>query len=507
MKSAGYLLLVCLPLFLSISSFSQKIIYSEPDKDDSRRTDFDIIGKIDGNFLIYKNIRDKSYLSVYNNDMEMTSKLDLDYVPTERLLNVDFFAYPDFAYMVYQYQHKNVVYCMAVKLNGSGEKVGEVMELDTSHISSINSNKIYNVSFSEDKSRIMIFKINTKNRRTYVLTTLLYNNKLEQLKRSVLYIPMEDHDEYLDEFHLDNDGDLVFSKFTRNSNDNIKDAAFIIKHSLSDSLQIFPLQLDKIYLDEIHIKVDNYNKRYLLTSFYYKERRGNVDGYYFYIWDKISATPVLENLLVFNDDLKKEARGDANTKMAFNDYFIRDIIVKRDGGFIVASESYYTTSRYNNWNRWNYLYGSPFISSYDYYSPFYNNFWDRYRYYNNGNSSVRYHADNIAILSFSKEGKQEWANVISKEQFDDESDNLISYQTMNTGGQLHFLFNQQEKRVLLLNDFAISPDGDITRNPTLKNLDRGYDFMTKFGKQVSAKQIIIPCLYRNYLCFAKVEYN
>lgn len=110
-------------------------------------------------------------------------------------------------------------------------------------------------------------------------------------------------------------------------------------------------------------------------------------------------------------------------------------------------------------------------------------------------------------MSFDKHGRREWSRVISKEQFDDEGDNLISYQIMNTGGEIHFLFNNLEKRALLLNDFSLQPDGEIRRNPTLKNLDRGYEFMPKFGKQVSSRQMIVPCLNRNYICFAKIEYD
>ena len=34
---------------------AQKIVYSEPDRDDNRRMNFEIIGKTGGNFLIYKN--------------------------------------------------------------------------------------------------------------------------------------------------------------------------------------------------------------------------------------------------------------------------------------------------------------------------------------------------------------------------------------------------------------------------------------------------------------------
>jgi hypothetical protein len=148
------------------------------------------------------------------------------------------------------------------------------------------------------------------------------------------------------------------------------------------------------------------------------------------------------------------------------------------------------------------------MSIYDYYSyasP-YNSWWWRNQYYNRS-GAMRHHADNITILSFDNTGKLEWSNVIHKGQFDDESDDRISYQILNTGGQIHFLYNQEEKRTLLLNDLILSPDGKINRNPTLKNLDKGYEFLAKYGKQVSSRQMIIPCYYRNYICFAKIEFN
>lgn len=110
-------------------------------------------------------------------------------------------------------------------------------------------------------------------------------------------------------------------------------------------------------------------------------------------------------------------------------------------------------------------------------------------------------------MSFNSKGEPEWNTVIGKSQFDDETDDKVSYQLMNTGDQLHFLFNQMERRTMLLNDYGILPDGKLSRNPTLKNLERGYDFMPKYAKQVSSKQMIVPCLYRNYICFAKIDYN
>lgn len=487
---------------------AQKIVYSEPEREDTRRLNFEIAGKIGGNFLIYKNIRNKQWIVILDNDMKQIGKIEQDYVPdNDRMINVDFFAYPDFCYMIYQYQKRNIVHCMVSKIGPDGNKIGDVIQLDTTQIGFAASNKIYSVLSSEDKTKIAVFKINSRNRSLYTMTTLLMDDKLNLLKKSRMAIPMEERYDYLNDFHVDNDGDIVFAKFFRTNYDNISRASFFIKYAQSDTLFQTKLSIEKTFLDEVHIKVDNYNKRYLLTSFYYKQRRGNIDGFYFYIWDKTTGKPLIEETSVFSEELRKEAKGGANIKMAFNDYFIRNIIPRKDGGFILGSESYYTTSRFNNWNRWDYLYGSPFMSSvsnYYYYSPYYNNYWWSSR---SNNQAVRYHADNIAVLSFNKEGKLEWSNIVTKEQFDDQSDDLISYQLMNTGGQLHILFNKDEKRNLLLNDYSITPDGQITHNPTLKNLDKGYEFMPMYARQVSARQMIIPCTYRNSICFAKIDYN
>lgn len=486
-------------------SFSQKIVYSEPEKDDSRRMEFDIIGKVGGNFLIHKSIRGRNAIAVYNNEMKLIGKEQHDYLPEDRLINVDFFPYTDFAYMIYQYQRRNIVYCNAVRVDGMGKKISEVVTIDTTHIGIATSNKIYSAITSEDKSQIMVFKVNSRNRSRFIITTLLLDNELALRKRSTIVMPMEERSDLLDEFTVDNSGDFVFTKVKRTGNDNILQAFFMWKPALSDSLLVTDLALDKMFLDEIHIKADNLNNRYFITSFYTKQRRGNIEGFYFFVWDKETQKVSMENTVAFSEELRREARGDAHIRMAFNNYFIRNIILRKDGGFLIGSEAYSTTSRNNNWSRWDYLYGLP-LSTLDYYSysPLFNSWYWRTR---NMNQAVRHHADNITVLSFDNTGKLEWSNVIRKEQFDDEGGDRVSYQLMNTGGQLHFIFNQEEKRALLLNDYAVTASGVINRNPTLKNLDRGYEFLPKYGKQVSSRQLIIPCFYRNYICFAKVEYN
>jgi len=485
---------------------AQQITYSEPEREDSRRTNFEIIGKMNGNYLVYKNNNSNSAICVYDGNMKLIQRVPLAFMP-EKYINVDFVTYPDYFYMIFEHQHKSIVHCTAVKLDGMAQKIGEPVELDTTQIGFAANNKIYTTVISDNKQRIMIFKINSKNPKSFLFTSFLYDSQLGLIDRHRISLPMEERNELFTDFLLDNEGQLVFGKFLRSgSNDFISRVSVVTKGPLSDSFSVKDIGSADRILDEIKIKVDNNNKRYIFTGFYYKQKKGNIEGLYTVVWDKATDSRSKENLFIFNEELRALAKSsDANLKMAFNDYFIKHIITKKDGGYLLVSESLYTTSRGNMFNRWDYMYNpmygpGGFYSPY-YYSPYYNP-WNR----NNGNYATRYHAENIMVLSFDASGNMEWSNIIPKSQFDDETENLISHQVFNTGGELHFLFNQYERRNMLLNDQSISPDGKITRYPTLKNLDKGYDFMPRYGKQVSSWESVIPCLYRNYLCFAKLDF-
>lgn len=484
----------------------QQITYSEPYKDDGRRTNFEIIGKMNGNYLVFKNNNSNCAISVYDSAMREQQREPLSFMPPH-YINIDFVPYADFCYMIYEYQHKGIVHCAAVKLNAQGQKMGEPMDLDTTQISFAANNKIYTTVYSEDKQRIMVFKINSKNPRNFLFTTYLFDADLHRLDRHRLYLPMEERNDLFTDFQVDNEGELVFGRYQRSgSNDYITRVAIVTKGPIADSFSIKDIGSGERILDEIKIKVDNNNKRYILSGFYYKQRRGNIEGLYSVVWDKNTDSRIGEKVTIFNDELRAQAKStDANLRMAFNDFFIKHVITKRDGGYLLVSESLYTTSRGNMFNRWDYMYNPAFgpggfYSPY-YYSPYYNP-WSR----NYGNFATRFHAENILVLSFDATGELQWSAVIPKSQFNDENEFSISHELVNTGGELHFLFNVYERRNELLNDESISPEGRVTRYPTLKNLDRGYEFMPRYGKQVSSWESIIPCMYRNYLCFAKVEF-
>ncbi len=500
-----FTVLLIYSFILPIAAFTQRITYSLPERDDTRTLNFEIVGKISGNFLVYKNIRTKNALSVYDNDMQLKERVDLDFIP-DRTINVDFINYPDYAYIIYQYQKRNILYCMGVRLNGEGKQIGEPVQLDTTYINVFADNKIYSTIYSEDKKHIMIFKIQKKNDK-FNFTTLLFNPQLQVQHKSRWVVPYDDHRDVYSDFYVDNEGNFVFVKSEKGGTRELISKVFIVtKAPLLDTFAITPVNLNNYYLDEVKLKVDNVNKRILLNSFFYRQKRGNIEGLYTAVWDKETKKQIVENAIKFNDTLKQEAKMKGSLKLAFNDFFINQVILKKDGGFILTGEDHYTQSRSNPWNRLDYLYGYSSLSAYNYYLYSPSGYWYRPRGFYGGNTQTRYYYDNILVMNIDKEGKLVWSNVLHKSQYDDETDNFLSYQIMNAGDELHFLFNELERRNQLIADQSVTSDGTVKRNPTLKSLDKGYQFMPRFARQVSARQIIIPCTIRNSICFAKIDY-
>ena len=503
-------------LLVSFTSFGQRISYSDIEKDDYRQTNFDIIGKVGGNINIYKNMRNRNDISIYDNDMKLVNKVRMDFMP-DKVINTDFVVFPDSYWLIYQHQKRNVVHCTAVHMDGNGKVLKGPVDLDTSQIPGFGDNKIYSVVNSEDKQQVMVFKINKRDERRLQFTLMRYTGKdgdLKLIERNDLSMPFQERDKesVFTEFVIDNDGDFVFGKMGRSgTREYITKLDVYVKRPGEDTFMTRNLPINNKTLDEVKLKADNINKRFIFNSFYYKQKKGDIEGIINLVYDKTQGKISAVNSVLFNDTLRLDARSEnMPLKQAFNDYFIKHIIPKRDGGFAVLAELYYTTSRQTGWNRWDYLYGYNYYSpnTYGYYSP-YNSLnyyrwmdpWNRW-----GTNQTRHYAENIIVMSFNKDAQLEWSNFVRKTQYDDNSDIYLSYNIFYTGREVRFLFNSLERREMLLNSVTINAEGNMKRDPTLKSLDRNYEFMPRFGKQIGSNTIVLPAMYKNYICFAKLDF-
>lgn len=497
-----YSIIIILFFQVPLSGFAQKVSISDFDREDNRDMNFEIIGKMNSNILVYKNIRSRHKISIFDKDMNTIETVKLDFVP-DRTYNIDFIAYPDHFFMVYQYQRGSVLHCMAVKMNAMAQKLSDPVEIDTTRIPVMTDNKIYSTIFSEDRQKIMVFKIQTRFQKLS-LKALLFDNEMKLINENRYLVDFNDRRENYSNFLLDNDGSLVFTYARqRGYRESYNTLGLVMKKPDRDTFAYQEVDLKDKYIDEVKLKIDNRNGRYIVNTFYYPKNRGSIDGLFVYVWDKSGAKTYASNFIELSDSLRFEARKTGQMRFAFDEFFIRQVIVKGDGGYVLAAEDFSKDERNNNFNRFDYLYNPYNLNSgFFYYNP-YTGYYRPLSSY--GNLRTRFYFDNVMILSISKTGQLEWSKVIHKSQFDDNDENFMSFSTLTSGSEIHFLFNN-DRRYQVVADQGLSADGVLKRYPTLKSDQKGYEFMPALAKQVGANQIIIPCVYRSNICFAKVEF-
>ncbi|WP_300597048.1 hypothetical protein [Niabella sp.] len=520
--------LLLLSFSLINAANAQSIVYADVNKADVQRMNFEIIGKLANNYLIYKEVKGNHQVNVFNESMQLLESVPITILPKKKdLLDLTFYPFHNYAYLLYQFQKGNVVYCNAVRVEANGKILQEPVTLDTTIIAYTADRKINSSVKSSDGNKILLFKINKKDPAHHVFKTRLYDGELNLIKESRYTVSMVKGGDFLSGYSLANNGDFAFVKYNRLTSGNIQEASLMVKPENSDICNEYPLSVNELYLDDIKLKIDEGNNRYLLSSFYAQQKRGNIAGIYNYALSLDSREQLFETVTPFNDELRKKMGGKSGGKTAFNDLFINSIIIHQNGGFSIGAEALYTTNAGGMWDRWNYwggpygFYGGPYgfyggwggwgswgrgyWSPYAYYSPFfYRSYWwgAGYGY---GGGYARYNAGNIGVFSFDKSGNRTAENIIFKNQSEVETDGTISYQVLVDGDRMHFVLNRAAK-ISDLDDVIITEDGQMTEAEPLEAKDKYVNFMPRYGKQVGPASMIIPYVYKKNISFAKVDF-
>ena len=491
-------------LLFSLQIFAQEILYSPTHRDDDVDIYFDILGKVGNNFIFYKGLGTIHFLQVVDNKMKEISNERLKFLD-DRLLNIDFVLYPDYFYMIYQKQKNRVIYCNAAKFNDKGQMLGNEFTLDTTKVGMFDNNKIYSTAISEDKKKILIYKMRFTGDELTLVSKRLNENLATTDSLRYLFHYNKYRDVYSD-LQIANDGSIVFSKqVTRGNRETSNNAEIYTIPVNADKYQVLPLSLGDKYIDEVRIKIDNLNNNFLVNSFYYIKKNGNIEGLFTALLNK-NAMLGKQAFIAFPDSLRAKIT-EGKYRSAFDDMFVRNTFLKKDGSFILVAEDYSSQTSGSNWNRWDYLYGSPYYN-YNYYN-YYPGYYNYYRPYNNYNRNqvTRYTYNNIMLMSIDSSLKPVWTNIVLKNQTDDNNENYLSYGYVNVGKEIYFLFLEKIRNQQVVSNQALTADGSITRYATLKSREKGYHFMPRFTRQVGLYEVIIPVVYRGLICFAKVDFS
>jgi hypothetical protein len=463
---------------------AQEVLYSPYERFDIRSGDFAVVGKCGGKLYTYRSGSDGFFLDAYDQSMKRLATIVLDFFPS-KIYEIKFVAYSDKIVILYQGIRDNRVIQYAASLDVNGRLVKGPIELNAVKFGYFGPNKDYfSSAVSDDKKHIAIYGIEEKGSNIQIQGSLL-NDDLETETALTASFHAENtiaHGEGL----LTNNGVFYLPVYTPLGSRDYADQLYLLEMPLGGKDFIkHEVPLNSKYAGGTYMKMDNVNDRIYIGGFYSDKKNGNYEGVLYTYYDFPTASFQKHKNIAFDIKLKN-GTGQRNAKRALNDFQVKQIIVKNDGGFVMIAENYYQTTR-NSY--------APGMGYYSYYSS-------------NMASSVReYHYEDILAISYDGEGVSDWHTFIRKNQYSTEDGGMLSsYALLNTGGNIGFLyndFNPVHSRVQLT---SLDADGKIVTNSLATMRADEPDWLPRSGKQVASKEIVVPCLVKKQICFAKIVF-
>lgn len=474
--------------FLSGPAYAQDIFYSKEQKFTFQNGDFSVVGWSGDRLYTYRASKEGFYLDAYNDSMRLMATIALDFFP-QKIYETTFFALEDQIIVLYQAVQSNMVIQYAARLDSRARMLQKPVALDSIKMGWFSADRqYYSSAISGDKSKIIVFSLGKSKNKRQEFSTILLDNTLNILAKGKPYIESND-DFSLGQSLLGNDGSLYLSGYSGAGAHSYSGDAWLFK--LSPDAQQFSnivLPLASNYVTGMYIRLNDQRDEIYVSAFYSGKRAGNLEGLVYGLYNTTGNTFTTFKTIPFDDRLRN-ATDDRNKKKAFNDYVVRNLIVKNNGGFILVAENYYVNTR-----------TSAYGTGVGYYSWYNNNNYL-------SNSTREYHYGDIMVLDYDINGELQWNSFIRKEQYSQEDDGLFSsYAMLNSGASLVFLYNDFSTSKSSLNLAALDVSGSLQLKKINPGRAAGADWLPRSGKQTDLKEIMIPVLRKNSLGFARVVF-
>lgn len=470
---------------LSFNLYAQKVTYSPLQDFDIRSGDFTVVGKVQNKIYTYRADASGYYLDAHDEgSMETLATVILDFLP-RRIYNVRFITNTDGITLLYQAEKDGNVALYSAKLNAQGLLQGQPNTLAVDNEGSFHPKRnLYEYAISTDGSKVVAYGISEKGDVPRIYCIWL-NEDGTKSSRSILRVQVDDNVSYGVGL-VANDGTFFMPVYTAVGGRGYADRIWLMSLAPdAGGQQISELNMDGLYASGTYMELDNNTNRIYIGGFYSDKKNGNLYGVLYTYYDVVQGTFVNKKTIPFTESMAN-ATGYRNKSKAFNDFRAKQLIIKNDGGFVLIAENFYITTR-NGYN-----------PGFGYYS------W----YYQSVSTSIReYHYEDILALSYDGNGNNEWCKFIRKNQYSQEDGGIFSsYALVNAGGALGFLFNDFNSSRSRLELATIDGAGTVDHHSinTLGNKDP--DWLPRSGMQVGAKEMIVPCLRKQQICFAKVVF-
>ncbi len=460
---------------------AQEIIYSGFEDYDFQSGSYSVVGKVQDRLYVYRGSPANGYyLDAYNDGMSRVATVVLDFFP-EKSYDARFITYDDKILVMYQAVDGNKITENAALLDAQGRLVKGPTVLDTEKTGLFGGrNTGFSVAVSENKKHIIVYGV-SKKRSELNVKCIWIDDSLQVKQRHNAEFKGDNTIDYGDGI-ISNNGTFYLAAYTPVGSRQFADQIWLLALTRGERKFLpFELNLDMNYAGSIYMKADNSKGKIYIGGFYSPKKNGSYEGVVYAHFNMLNGNYENHRIIPFGERVKLTG---GTGRRAFNDYVVRQMIIKNDGGFVLVSENYFVTSR------------STYPGGFGYYSMYYPMM-----------SSVvnEYHYGDIQLLSFGPEGNFDWQAYVRKDQYSQEDGGMFSsYLMLNTGGTLGFMYNDfnfSDSRMQLA---GVDGNGQVQTRMISQGRGDTPDWLVRSGKQISAREVVVPCLRKKQICYAKV---
>ncbi|MEN9523149.1 MAG: hypothetical protein RL065_1526 [Bacteroidota bacterium] len=462
---------------------AQNINYSLPEKNVSKNYDFAVLGKTTEGIIIYKFNKNENVIQCYDNAMNL--KWFKEAQLNNKNSNIQHISvHNNKIYVFFSYKKGDAVIIAAQKFSPKLEPDGRIKIIDSVSKDIIGDADDWYVKHSEDKTKYMVYYVTKESKETTEVQSILITDRFKIIKRSHSALP-EAKDNLTEEL-MDNDGNFYFLVAEQEHSD-------LVYKTIFTNVRFYKLSVDgllsenrflsssKIRLNSTIVKVDNINKTLLLVGIAKQKGNNNTPGFLVSKWNLKKDSAELQKFDPYSDETIKDMM--YSPESDYNNFEIKDLVVKFDGGFVAITENIYATQQT--------------IEVPNYYSPSF--------------PSVRTytytHKDDVFVQSFDASANSQWHKLIRKKQSSESEDSpYSSYGLLKGKSTVQLLFNESinEQSNLFLQ--TITSDGAISRGGINSSRQKNLMLMPEKACQVSLYEIIIPSQFRGYTQFVKIDF-
>lgn len=374
----------------------------------------------------------------------------------------------------------------ASRVNKSGAVEGSPVFLDELSAESIDDENKPGIIFSKNKSRLLFsYRKYTKDKDQQEVRCLVMDSVLQPLYKQVIDIPFSFKKFTPLNTLLTNEGSvyLLGLRYLSEKKSRQPDEMFYHVFGFNagkNKTLSREIRMDGRFLTDASIADDPINRQLVVAGFYSDKTTYSTAGVFYFALeeDSLASTKVYHSPFT-TAYLQKfvSNRQNAKTRELVN-YSIDRLILRRDGGAVIAAEAFYRTSR----SYWDYYTQTMVYHTY-------------------------YHFGNIMILSVNPDGSMLWSNLISKDQNSvDDGGYYSSYASAISGGEMFAIYNKyiDERSSVLIT--TVDGVGNQQTDVLFNELDR-VSVLSRASRQLDEETLIIPAYKEKKFYFLKLIFD